>query len=89
MIFTGGKVDNSVNDWRNPYIFRLYGQNHHKIGTLLPANGQNPQYAQLYFYDIENEVKYRMDVFHDSQTDSSIDPFIVVAWSECEMSQID
>lgn len=45
----------------------------------LPADGQNPEYAQLYFYNIENEVKYRMDVFHDSQTDSSIDPFIVVA----------
>ena len=42
MTFMGGKVDNRVNDGRGPYIFRLNGQTHHRIGTLLPNNGEDP-----------------------------------------------
>ena len=29
-----GKVDDRVKDGRGPYIFRLNGQTHHRIGTL-------------------------------------------------------
>ena len=42
MTSMGGKVDNRVNDGRSPYIFRLNGQTHHRIGTLLPNNGEDP-----------------------------------------------
>ncbi|KAL0009763.1 hypothetical protein SO802_004871 [Lithocarpus litseifolius] len=45
MTSMGGKVDNRVNDGRGPYIFRLNGQTHHRIGTLLPNNGEDPQFA--------------------------------------------
>ena len=41
----GGKVYTRVNDGRGPYIYKLNGQNHHRIGTLIPANGQNPHFA--------------------------------------------
>ena len=34
MTSIGGKMDNRVNDGRGPYIFRLNGQTHHRIGTL-------------------------------------------------------
>ena len=39
MISMGGKVDSRINDGRYPYIFKLNGQNHHRIGTLLPNDG--------------------------------------------------
>ena len=66
MTFIGGKMDNRVNDGRGPYIFRLNGQIHRRIGTLLPNNGDDPQFAQLYFYDTENEVQHRMNAFSSS-----------------------
>ncbi|XP_038716221.1 uncharacterized protein LOC120009637 [Tripterygium wilfordii] len=35
----GGKIDNDINKGQGPYIFKLNGQNHHLIGSLLPVNG--------------------------------------------------
>uniref|UniRef100_A0A2N9IB38 Helitron helicase-like domain-containing protein n=1 Tax=Fagus sylvatica TaxID=28930 RepID=A0A2N9IB38_FAGSY len=77
MTSMGGKVDTRVNDGRGPYIYRLNGQNHHRIGTLIPADGQNPHFAQLYFYDTENEVQNRMNALRSSQSNSNLDPSIV------------
>ena len=79
MTSMGGKVDSRINDGRHPYIFKLNGQNHHRIGTLLPNNGEDPQFAQSYFYDTENEVQHRMNVFSNGQINSDLDPSIVDA----------
>ncbi|KAL4626735.1 hypothetical protein ACB092_05G119100 [Castanea dentata] len=79
MTSMGGKVDSRINDGRHPYIFKLNGQNHHRIGTLLPNDGQDPQFAQLYFYDTENEVENRMNIFSNGEIDSDLDPSIVDA----------
>ena len=79
MTSIGGKMDNRVNDGRGPYIFRLNGQTHCRIGTLLPNNGKDPQFAQLYFYDTENEVQHRMDAFGSSLVNKDLDPSIVDA----------
>ena len=79
MTSIGGKMDNRVNDGRGPYIFRLNGQIHHRIGTLLPNNGEDSQFAQLYFYDIENEVQHRMDAFGSRPVNKDLDPSIVDA----------
>ncbi|KAK4562376.1 hypothetical protein RGQ29_005026 [Quercus rubra] len=73
MTSMGGKVDSRINDGRHPYIFKLNGQNHHRIGTLLPNDGEDPQFAQLYFYDTENEVQHRMNVF--SNVDALVQMF--------------
>uniref|UniRef100_A0A7N2MG30 ATP-dependent DNA helicase n=1 Tax=Quercus lobata TaxID=97700 RepID=A0A7N2MG30_QUELO len=75
----GGKVDNRINDGRGPYVFKLNGQNHHRIGILLSNDGQDPQFVQLYFYDTKNEVQHRMNVFSSGQINSDLDPSIVVA----------
>lgn len=56
----GGKVDISVNQSRGPRTFKLFGQNYHQIGSLLPLDGSTPKFAQLYIYDTENEVKNRL-----------------------------
>nr|XP_048318610.1 uncharacterized protein LOC125418353 [Ziziphus jujuba var. spinosa] len=58
----GGKIDSSVNRGRGPPVFRLHGQNYHKIGSLLPPEGSLLKFAQLYIYDTENEVSNRIQV---------------------------
>ncbi|XP_021991362.1 uncharacterized protein LOC110888130 [Helianthus annuus] len=53
----GGKIDHAINSGRSLYTFRISGQNYHRIGSMLPVEGEQPRYAQLYFYDTQNEVK--------------------------------
>ncbi|XP_075654823.1 uncharacterized protein LOC142624994 [Castanea sativa] len=43
-----GKVDKTVNDGNGPYVFRLNGQNHHLIGSLLPVEGSEPKFDFTY-----------------------------------------
>lgn len=59
----GGEIDNSVNNGRGPFVFRLHGQNFHQIVSLLPAEGMPPAFAQLYIFDTENEVTNRISAF--------------------------
>nr|GEZ97356.1 uncharacterized protein [Tanacetum cinerariifolium] len=51
----GAKIDNSINTGRAPYTFRINRQNYHWMGSLLPAEGMPPKFAQLYFFDTQNE----------------------------------
>ncbi|XVF80283.1 hypothetical protein PTKIN_Ptkin15bG0058200 [Pterospermum kingtungense] len=62
----GGKIDNEINRRPGPYVFRLCGQNHHKIGSLLPVDGETPKFSQLYIYDTANELANRMRPFSTS-----------------------
>lgn len=57
---SGGKIDNSVNNGGGPYVFRINGQNHHMIGSLMPCDGKPPKFAQLYICDTDNEVNNRL-----------------------------
>ena len=57
---TPGVHNNFSNDKPWPYIFWINGQNHHKIGSLMPTPGQTAKFAQLYIYDTKNEVSNRM-----------------------------
>lgn len=56
----GGKIDNKINDGTGRFVYRLSGQNHHRIGSLLPVEGQRPKFAQLYIYDTVNEINNRL-----------------------------
>jgi hypothetical protein len=63
VISMGGKVDHRINDGINPYIFKFNGQNHHRIGTLLLADGLSSSFAQLYFYDTEKKkMKFQIEL---------------------------
>ena len=62
----GGRIDNSVNDGRNPYIFRINDINHYKIGFWLPQSGLHPAFAQFYIYDTSNEVSNRLTALRAS-----------------------
>ncbi|KAH9536339.1 hypothetical protein CY35_17G102200 [Sphagnum magellanicum] len=55
----GAKVDDSVTGGPGPYSFRIQGELYHKIGSLCPAEGQRPQFAQLYIHDTKCERQNR------------------------------
>ncbi|KAK1423926.1 hypothetical protein QVD17_19237 [Tagetes erecta] len=55
----GGKIDRSVARGKGPYVFRLQGQNYHRIGSLLPYENDAPKFSQLYIYDSQNEIMNR------------------------------
>jgi len=59
----GGKIDNSMNNGSALPQFILNGQNYHRIGSLLSEHGSKPKFAQLYIYDIENEMTNRVKHF--------------------------
>jgi hypothetical protein len=76
-ISTGGIVDKEINKEHGPYVFRMHGQNYQHIGTLLPEEGSNPRWAQLYIYDTKHEVENIINVSKGDGEKSSIDPTIV------------
>ncbi|CAN1274844.1 ATP-dependent DNA helicase PIF1 [Linum perenne] len=59
----GGKVDHSINNGGAVYIYSIGGQIFHRIGSLIPPEGQLPKFGQLYIHDTENEVSHRMNSF--------------------------
>ncbi|OMO58886.1 DNA helicase [Corchorus capsularis] len=73
----GAKIDYEINKKPGPYIFRINGQTHHKMGSLLPLDGEHPKFAQLYVYDTQNEIDYRMQALNLAKGESRIDRDIV------------
>ncbi|XP_071718873.1 uncharacterized protein [Rutidosis leptorrhynchoides] len=69
----GAKIDHSINCGRGPYTFRISGQTYHRIGSLLPEEGGPPRYAQLYFYDTQNEARNRMSAFVGTESSQPLD----------------
>jgi hypothetical protein len=61
----GAHIDNPVNDGRGPPLFKICGQVHYRIGSLLPPDGSSPKFIQLYIYDTANEVQNRMNCLGD------------------------
>uniref|UniRef100_A0A0R0HRU7 ATP-dependent DNA helicase n=1 Tax=Glycine max TaxID=3847 RepID=A0A0R0HRU7_SOYBN len=58
---TSIKFDKSINHSRGPPTIRIQGQPCHRIGSMLPMPGKEPQFAQLYIFDTENEVQNRIN----------------------------
>jgi hypothetical protein len=54
-ISLGAKVDESVTGGPGSYSFRIQGELYHKIESLCPAEGQWPQFTQLYIHDMKRE----------------------------------
>jgi len=59
----GGKIDHSINNGRGPFVFRMSGENYHRIGDIVPEPGQAPKFSQLYIIDTLNEIKNRLDAY--------------------------
>ncbi|GJZ55675.1 hypothetical protein Tco_0610868, partial [Tanacetum coccineum] len=73
------RIDHLVNSGRGPYTFRINGQNYHRMGSLLTAKGVPPKYAQLYFFDTQNEIRNKMSAFMSKETPETIDKNIVAS----------
>jgi len=56
----GANFVKRFNNGRGPPNIRIQSLSCHKIGNLLPMPEQNPQFAQLYIYDTENEIQNRI-----------------------------
>ncbi|KAI0061143.1 hypothetical protein BV25DRAFT_1775338, partial [Artomyces pyxidatus] len=56
----GVHIEESINNGRGPYAFVIRGELCHRIGSLLPAEGTPPSYAQLYIYDPQAALDQRM-----------------------------
>ncbi|OMP14190.1 DNA helicase PIF1, ATP-dependent [Corchorus olitorius] len=74
---TGGEVDNSVNTGGGPYVYSVNAVNHHRIGNLLPAEGRNPKFLQLYIYDTDHEISNRMCVMSSGNRRNDLQQLIV------------
>src|SRR5688572_5756524 len=64
----GGKVDKEVNKGRGPYVFKIGGQNYHRIGSLIPVTGASLKFSQLYIYDTQNEIDNRIEALRYQNT---------------------
>ncbi|GKA89829.1 DNA helicase [Tanacetum coccineum] len=76
MTSLGANVDNSVNNGKGPYVFRISGQIYHWIGAMCPHEGNRPRFLQLYIYDTTNEVNNRMAHFQ-KESDTGLKKEIV------------
>ncbi|KAF7827385.1 uncharacterized protein G2W53_018549 [Senna tora] len=78
----GGKIDNSANDGKGPYVFRLHGQNMHLMGGLFPLPDEKPRFSQLYIYDTDNELSNRMRISSSSGEGEPCDATIILQLSQ-------
>jgi hypothetical protein len=59
----GAAIDKTINNGTAPYVFKINGIVHHRIGTLLPRRGAMPKFAQLYIHDTNHETQNRLNMF--------------------------
>ena len=50
--------------------FEVQGELHHRMGSLLPAGGQSPKFAKIYFYDTHHELQTRLPHFDSLKADT-------------------
>src|SRR5204863_8705713 len=48
------------NERNGPYVFRINGQIHHRIGSLVPLPNMLPKFAELYIFNTKNEINNRI-----------------------------
>ncbi|KAF8200376.1 hypothetical protein BJ912DRAFT_814430, partial [Pholiota molesta] len=57
----GVNEDQSINNGRTAPVFCIQGELCYLSGALLPSEGQQPVYAQLYIYDPRTALQHRME----------------------------
>jgi hypothetical protein len=76
----GANIDKTINNGTAPYVFKINGVVHHRIGTSLPRHGIRPKFAQLYIYDTEHEAQNRLGIFEiDDRVADQPEPDIVMS----------
>lgn len=56
----GATIDRSINNGGGPNIFKISGAICHRMGSLLPQEGDTPKFAELYCYHGGNEIDNRI-----------------------------
>jgi hypothetical protein len=66
----GCKIDMKFPGRIGPYNFRIHGSLYHRVGSLLPAPGEQPQYAQIYIHDsaADSQSQIRLDRIRNART---------------------
>jgi hypothetical protein len=54
------KEKNEINDGGAPWIWKSGYTIYHRARTLFPQASRDPKYAQLFFYDPEEALRWRM-----------------------------
>ncbi|RCV17669.1 hypothetical protein SETIT_3G238100v2 [Setaria italica] len=67
----GGNIDKRINQGDGPYVFRINGQIHHRIGSLLPQPNKAPKFAELYIFDTKNEIENRIRALTNEEPDQN------------------
>lgn len=63
----GADVDQSMANARDGiYTYRIHGQLSHKIGSLIPAQGEQAKFGQIYFLDEQEQASRRAELFEGS-----------------------
>ena len=70
MTSLGCQQDNAINNGGGPYVFKVQGRLCHRSGSLIPWEGQHPVFAQLYIYDPQEALQFRMN--HPANSDLHI-----------------
>ncbi|XP_061999055.1 uncharacterized protein LOC133716360 [Rosa rugosa] len=73
----GATIDRKINIGTGPHVFKISGQVHHLMGSLLHSDGECPKYAQLYIYDTKNEVSNRINAIDPTHINNNIKADIV------------
>ncbi|KAK1401335.1 hypothetical protein POM88_000940 [Heracleum sosnowskyi] len=58
---TGGEIDNRYNHGGGPFVYRIFGDYYHQIGSLYPVDGEKPVYSQIYMFDNQQEIESRIN----------------------------
>ena len=66
----GATIVRSLEGTRGPNLYKICGQVHHRIGSLLPSKDETPKFAEMYIYDTANEVDHRMNAVNVDGTSS-------------------
>jgi hypothetical protein len=74
----GANIIKEINKGDRPYVSKINGQIHHRIGSLVPSDNNELQYAELYIFDTQNEIRNRIKALHKEEpSEIDIDPEIV------------
>jgi hypothetical protein len=85
----GGNIDRKINQGEGPYVFRINGQIHHRIGSLLPKPNQVPKFAEPYIFDTKNEIENRIRALSSEDPENNdINPYIYMNSKRCLMNII-
>jgi hypothetical protein len=69
-----------INNGSAPYVFKINGVVHHRIGSLVPNRGSKPRFAQLYIHDTQQEVQNRLGLFEsDDGCANKPDPHVTLS----------